>query len=303
LKEKTLFGTLEDVALREAWAHEAHAFTPWLSENISRLAEVIGIPLEVQSTEVPVGEFAADILARNPQDDSIVLIENQLEQGDHRHLGQIMTYLAGLGAHTVVWVAPEFREPHLSAIRWLNEHTVDPYAFFAVRARVVRIGPSPLAPLFEVAERPNGWDRRLQEVTRETREITALGAFRKAFWEYMDESYPEAIGYRFGGALGWRSRDLPSGTVLVEYVSKEGVGIFLRARTGGALTFTTEQAKALEVQLGAKLEGGRPGHFFGKSLRVDGMDRSNWKTMADWLRTEAVTYEAAFQCGDAARGH
>ena len=102
-------------------------------------------------------------LANNPVDGSRVLIENQLESTDHTHLGQILTYLAGLEAQTVIWAAREFREPHLSAIRWLNTHTTDEFAFFAVKVRVVRIGdaPSLVAPLFEVLERPNDWDRRV----------------------------------------------------------------------------------------------------------------------------------------------
>jgi len=37
---------------------------------------------------VAVDRFSADILARNPMDDSVVLIENQLEQTDHTHLGR-----------------------------------------------------------------------------------------------------------------------------------------------------------------------------------------------------------------------
>lgn len=137
------FGRLQDLPLREAWKHEALQFTPWLAENLDHLSEAIGIPLEMTGTEVAVDTFSADILARNPMDDTVVLIENQLEQTDHTHLGQIMTYLAGLDAHTVVWIAPAFREPHLSAIRWLNEHTADGFSFFAVKARVVRIGDSP----------------------------------------------------------------------------------------------------------------------------------------------------------------
>ena len=150
------FGRLEDRPLREAWAHEALAFTPWLAENIDHISEAIGLPLELTGTEVAVDAFAADILARNPQDDSVVLIENQLEQSDHTHLGQILTYLAGLSARTVVWIAPSFREPHLSAIRWLNQHTADGFSFFALRLRVVRIGESPYAPIFEVVEKPSG---------------------------------------------------------------------------------------------------------------------------------------------------
>ncbi len=101
-------GVLTDVDVRLAWAHEAHSFTPWLAQHLDALAVVIGIPLELEGREVSVETFYADILARNPQDGSLVLIENQLEATDHGHLGQIMTYLAGLEAETVVWVATSF---------------------------------------------------------------------------------------------------------------------------------------------------------------------------------------------------
>lgn len=94
---------LRMVSLREAWPNEAHDFTPWLAENNGLVSEVIGIPLEVEGTEVSVETFSADILARNPLDDSVVLIENQIESSDHSHLGQIMTYLSGLDTETVVW--------------------------------------------------------------------------------------------------------------------------------------------------------------------------------------------------------
>lgn len=175
------FGRLEDLPLRDAWKHEAHQFTPWLADNIDHLSEVIGIPLELTGTEVAVETFSADILARNPMDDSIVLIENQLETTDHTHLGQIMTYLAGLDAQTVVWIAPAFREPHLSAIRWLNEHTSDGFSFFAVKARVVRIGDSPYAPIFEVLEKPDFWQRQLSgEIIN-----------RSALFEKIKTKFPE----------------------------------------------------------------------------------------------------------------
>ena len=78
----TKLGTLKNVNLREAWSHEAQDFTPWLADNLDRLSAAIGIPLELEGQEVSVDSFSADILARNPQNDSRVLIENQLEQTD-----------------------------------------------------------------------------------------------------------------------------------------------------------------------------------------------------------------------------
>ena len=89
-------GTLEEIDVREAWKSEPFSFTPWLAQHLDALGKVIGMPLELEGQEVAVESFSADILARNPQDNSLILIENQLETADHTHLGQIMTYLAGL---------------------------------------------------------------------------------------------------------------------------------------------------------------------------------------------------------------
>ena len=68
-------GSLAAVSLREAWAHEAHDFTPWLAGNLNHLSSAIGIQLEVDDTEVHVGPLRADIVARDPSDDTRVLIE------------------------------------------------------------------------------------------------------------------------------------------------------------------------------------------------------------------------------------
>src|SRR5436309_12651863 len=91
-------GRLELVPVREIWIHEANGFTPWLAQptNISLLSAALGIgEIEVEATERDVGRFSADIVARE-QNGGWVLIENQLEATDHRHLGQLITYLAGL---------------------------------------------------------------------------------------------------------------------------------------------------------------------------------------------------------------
>ena len=41
--------------------------------------------LELKALEKSVGPFSADILCTNTDDDSLVLIENQLEKTDHTH--------------------------------------------------------------------------------------------------------------------------------------------------------------------------------------------------------------------------
>ena len=63
-----------------------------------------------------VGPFRADILCKKVGTTDWVLIENQLERSDHTHLGQLITYAAGLKAVTIVWIAPQFTEEHRAAI-------------------------------------------------------------------------------------------------------------------------------------------------------------------------------------------
>lgn len=295
MNSEIVFGALADVPLRSAWAHEAHSFTPWLAENIDRIATAIGIPLELTGTEMRVGTFSADILARNTADDSVVLIENQLEGSDHTHLGQIMTYLAGLETHTMVWIAPSFREEHLSAIRWLNEHTVDPFAFFAVRLRVVRIGDSPFAPLFEVVERPNNWDRQIAEKKRAVEgDRTELGQHRFEFWTHFCERHP-TYGKPDAASSHWA--ELPgTDAVIVQYIAKEGVGVFVRPRRGRSMEALGEELRphleALSAELGAPI-GGQTS-FLSQSLAGNSRDKAEWPRLADWLDAQTRAYQTAF---------
>lgn len=294
------FATLDDVPLIEAWAHEAHEFTPWLAENLGRLSAVIGIPLELTDTEVAVESFSADILARNPQDGSAVLIENQFKPSDHGHLGQIMTYLAGLGASTIIWIAPSFREPHLSAIRWLNEHTEEPFAFFAVQLRVVRIENSPMVPLFDVIERPNHWDRKVQESARQAKEPTEIGNFRREFWAHMLTRHPDEGDPSKPYAASSRWHELPDHKLaVVQYISKSGPGIFIRCPRGGddeaAAELLDPYERQLEDQLGASMNAANPRYLFIKNLQIDATSKANWDRMADWLHSEADRYEAALK--------
>jgi len=151
-------GRLEPVDLREIWKHEALAFTPWLAQNLDRLPDALGVPLSLEAVEHSVGPFSLDILATT-SDDRKVIIENQLEPSDHRHLGQCLTYAAGVGASVIVWVLPRLQAEHRAALDWLNEHTDEGIQFFGVEVSAVRIGESLPAPVFAVEARPNDWQK------------------------------------------------------------------------------------------------------------------------------------------------
>jgi hypothetical protein len=82
-------------------------------DNLQILGDALGIDLELEAQEKYVGPFRADLLCKNTAEkDSWVLIENQIEKTDHRHLGQLITYASGLRAATVVWISAEFCDEH-----------------------------------------------------------------------------------------------------------------------------------------------------------------------------------------------
>jgi hypothetical protein len=285
------FGRLQDLPPRDAWAHEAHAFTPWLAENIDHLSEAIGIPLELTGQEVRVETFAADILARNPQDDSVVLIENQLEITDHTHLGQIMTYLAGLEAQTVVWIAPNFREPHLSAIRWLNKHTADGFSFFAVRLRVVRIADSPYAPIFEVVEKPSAWDRQLKAEAR----TTDLKMLRRAYFEALIESMGGAEPRLLGQSLAYSIVDGSPLSIHLQ-MDRTRAHIFVRPEEPMEFGELTAAIQALAPGIDtASIRETRWGAAMYKSTASNLEVAETWPTTIEWHKQQLQSYLAAFQ--------
>ena len=65
-------GRLERVDLRAVWGNETDDFTPWLATqaNLDELGETLGVQLELQATEEPVGPYFADIVSRDLTDDS-----------------------------------------------------------------------------------------------------------------------------------------------------------------------------------------------------------------------------------------
>lgn len=197
--EQVELGRLVPVPPREVWTSEAHDFTPWLLANSDHLGEALGIELELSAAEHPVGGFSLDLVGRDLSNDTVVMVENQLEATDHGHLGQVLTYAAGTGASTIVWLATSFREEHRQALDWLNQRTADDVHFFGVQVSVVRIGDSSPAPFFEVVAKPNDWQKRLRTATR-AGTVSPRGELYREFWF----RYLERIAGR-----GWGRRQTP----------------------------------------------------------------------------------------------
>ena len=297
----TAFGRLESKALRDAWPDEAKDFTPWLADtdNLDLLSDAIGIPLESEGTEVSVEQFKADILARNTDDGSTVLIENQLESSNHRHLGQILTYLAGLNTQTVIWIAKHFEEPHLSAVRWLNKNTADSFAFFAVQVKVVQIGDSPLAPLFEVLEKPSAWDRQLRAVVEKETETEKLN---RSFWQHYADRHPDdEIRRDYKKTVRWHKVESAKLSIRQSLRLKRGeIGILMRGGTAESKAVFIERARPYEIALKNEVGVGpdeewveideKKGWVAHKSLSINVSDQANWDAATDWLHEHLHIY-------------
>lgn len=183
-------GRLEKVDIREIWKNEAVDFTPWLAEptNIGLLGDTIGMELEVEAVEKDVGRFFADILCKDAASDRFVVIENQIENTDHDHLGKTITYAAGLEATAIVWIAKHFGEEHRAALDWLNEITGAEVAFFGLEVEAWKIGDSPAAPKFNVVCRPNDFTAGGPGQATLSATQQAQLDFWLSFTEFMEQS-------------------------------------------------------------------------------------------------------------------
>lgn len=185
----TELSKLQRVELRDVWVTESGHFTPWLAQsgNIELLSEAIGIDLEVEAQEKGVGPFRADILCKDTTTDSWVLIENQLARTDHTHLGQLLTYAAGLSAVTIVWIAETFTEEHRATLDWLNEITDDRFNFFGLEIELWRIGDSPIAPKFNIVSKPNDWSKTVSDAAKRivAGELTETKQLQQEYWAQL----------------------------------------------------------------------------------------------------------------------
>jgi len=178
-------GTLKLLDIRTVFPGEASDFTPWLAERgLSMLSNVIGMELEYIDREVTVGSFRADIHAHDVYGHSVV-IENQFDKTNHDHLGKMLTYVAGLDdVKTAIWITETVREEHRAVIDWMNNHTDADVNFFLIQIKVVQIGDSLPAPVFQIESKPNQW-------IKTSKKGTDMAMSRFMFFETLKLKYPD----------------------------------------------------------------------------------------------------------------
>ena len=301
----SVFGRLERVDLREAWVNEANDFTPWLAgpENLSLLGDAIGIELELESQEAGVGPFRADILCKDTVNGHYVLVENQLERTDHVHLGQLITYAAGLQAVTIVWIAQRFTDEHRAALDWLNGITDEDVNFFGLEVELWRIGDSAIAPKFNLVSKPNEWTRQVAVAKR--RELTEVQDLQVEYWGRLNDLLVErgvGLSPRKPLPQSWASFSIGrSGARLDAACSSFDnvitVSLTLDDRHAKAYFAILEADKGrIEQEIGSQLEWHLKPETKVSYIRLtlrdeDYRDRNRWPTQHAWLATWLDRFE------------
>ncbi len=305
-------GQLQKVDLREVWQSEATDFTPWLAQedNLKLLGETIGIELEFEAQEKRVGPFRADILCKDTATDHWVLIENQLERTDHTHLGQLLTYAAGLDAVTVVWIAERFTEEHRATLDWLNERTDDNIIFFGLEVELWRIGNSPIAPKFNVICQPNEWSRTVAETAKQIQAgaVSDTQQLQLQFWTgfrvYLEKSrsflkatkpLPQnwmniaigRTGFKLAAAFSTAKNRI---TAMLNINSSDAKGYF-------ELLLTEKEQIESEIEGDLdwqQLPGKKERNIKMRLENIDAYDQAKWNDLYEWLRKNLESLHKVF---------
>lgn len=303
----TNLGTLKEITdLRSIWPHEALNFTPWVAENVDLLADAVGLDITVDETESSVGDFNVDIYASETGTDRKIIIENQLEDTDHDHLGKLITYASGKGADVVIWVVKHAREEHKAAVEWLNNHTDDKIGFFLCEIKLFQIGDSQIAPAFTVVERPNDWTKEI----RKTASANSTQQQRLEYWQafndyaFSDANFSRIFNKRKPTTDHWMDFSIGSSAchIAVSQIQKrKAVDVELYINDDKELfkslfAHKDEIEKNMEMELEWKELPERKASRILIEKTVDLDDRATWPEQFDYIMDTCIKMKRAFKC-------
>jgi hypothetical protein len=240
-----------------------------------------------------------------------VLIENQLERTNHTHLGQLLTYAAGLKAVTIVWIARKFTEEHRAAVDWLNEITDDRFNFFGLEIELWRIGDSPVAPKFNVVCKPNDWSKTIGEAAERINlgEASETKQRQLQYWT----AFCNYLGGRGGKVKTvkpqpqhWMNFAIGrSGFWLNAFVNSRdkriGCSLCIRNRkTKYCFAQLLAEKPQIEAEAGSSLEWLELPHRKESKISIrrfgtDPTDETSWALQHEWLATHLEILHRVFQ--------
>ena len=302
-------GTLEKIEdLRQVWKHEALNFTPWLADedNIGILGDAIGIEISEVEVESAVGSFNADIVAKETNTGRVIVIENQLEDTNHDHLGKIITYASGINANIIIWIVKNAREEHRRAIEWLNNNMDENIDIFLIQIELWRINDSDPAPRFNVLEQPNTWAKEMKKISHE---ISDTMSFKLDYWtEFSEHVYQSAeFARRYNKrkpstdhwySVGSGNSEFHFSFLLNTIRDIIAVECYIRDNKDLFRHFYSKKDK-IESIIGEELDWRElPDKKASRIIierKVDLKDKNNWKSQFEWMRGMGIKFYDAFK--------
>ena len=301
-------GKLKEIKdLRKVWPHEALDFTPWLAEdeNLAQLADAVGLEITLDETESSVGDFNVDIYATETGTDRKIIIENQLEDTDHDHLGKLITYASGKSAEIIIWVVKRAREEHRAAIEWLNNHTDEDIEFFLVETKLYQIGDSDIAVKFEVVEKPNDWTKEIKRNISNSPTLQARYEYWLAFNDhaFKNVAFAKAFNKRKASTDHWMTLSVGSSAC---YISLSQVRKYNQLVAEWYIPDDKElyhkfysKKDAIESEMGIQLEWNElPEKKASRILaykEIDFEDKDHWPEQFEWLMDVALNMKKVFR--------
>ena len=300
-------GKIENVELREVWEHEAYDFTKWLAddENISLLAEKLPFDFENVEAEEAAGKYSVDIVADVADGEGRIIIENQLEKTNHKHLGQLITYASALEAKHVLWIVKDFNDEHKQAIDWLNKNISEGINFFLIQVEAIKIDDSRPAPRFNVICEPNDWGRIIKN-SASGNKISDTKLLQGEYWEQLIEyakQNPRSLNFgrkarpqhwynlafgtaRAGIALTLNTQKKQLGCEIYIPKDKELYDIFFDKRD------------EIETDIGEKLEWNRHDNKPQCRIKIaidgDLTNKNDWQKFNEWFLDISDKFAKAF---------
>ena len=300
-------GRITKINPREIWKHEALDFTQWLvkEENIEILSDELGISIENTRAEEAAGRFNVDIVADSSDLDSKIIIENQLERTDHKHLGQLLTYASAFDASIIIWIVTDYTDEHRQAIDWFNRHISEKINFFLVKIEIYQIGDSEPAPHFTIICEPNEWGKTFSKSSSGD-EISETKLMQQEFWTGL-----KAYAEKTDGISILTHKAKPQHWFHVSFgTSKAHIGCVINTSknlVSCGITIPNDKAffhrylskkEEIESSLGYKLLWREMPDS--KASRIvyqydcDPSDRSSWEELFEWLANRIEEFKTVF---------
>ena len=287
--------------IRSVWHHEEKDFSKWLAqdENLKQLSDTIGIDIVLEERESSVGNFSVDLYALEEGTERRIIIENQLEDTNHDHLGKLITYASGKGAEVIIWVVKRARDEHRQAIEWLNQNTGVNIGFFLVEIELWQIDDSAIAPKFNVVERPNDWAKQMKNVDS----LSETKQLQLHFWQQLSEyiksndSYAKEFTPRKAQPQHWYDLSVGSssyhiGLTVNTQKNRLGAEIYIPDDKDKFAMFK-EHAQEIEKMIGEKVEW-REATKATRIITLHSCDISKeeqWDDAFNWLMDKALIFK------------